>query len=161
MLERLQHRVACFVLAGQFDDALFHLAQLFVAKAQQADALLVACKRLLKAGRAVVEIVNDLFEFDQGVSKVDHQLTAKDRLSGRYFVDHFRNGSIYNDGNLLTYRGGSNQSRVRTQNAVLSWTRTISPSTLNEFNFESPATLRYAAHAKPGVSAFKPSASML
>jgi Carboxypeptidase regulatory-like domain len=74
-------------------------------------------------------------ELDQLVTKIDHQLTAKDRLSGRYFIDHFDNGSIYNDGNLLTYRGGSNQSRVRTQNTVLSWTRTFSASVLNDFQF--------------------------
>ena len=72
---------------------------------------------------------------DQGVAKIDHRLTAKDRLSGRYFIDHFENGSIYNDDNLLTYRGGSNQSRVRTQNAVVSWNRTFSPTLLNDFHF--------------------------
>ena len=55
-------------------------------------------------------------ELDQLVTKVDHQLTSNDRLSVRYFIDHFDNASIYNDDNLLTYRGGSNQSRVRTQN---------------------------------------------
>jgi hypothetical protein len=74
-------------------------------------------------------------ELDQLVTKIDHQLTSKDRLSGRYFIDHFDNGSIYNDDNLLTYRGGSNQSRVRTQNTVLSWTRTFSASVLNDFQF--------------------------
>ena len=46
------------------------------------------------------------------------RFSAKDRLSGRYFIDHFDNAAIYDDDNLLTYRGGSNQSRVRTQNAV-------------------------------------------
>ena len=74
-------------------------------------------------------------DLNQGVAKVDHQLTPKDRLTARYFIDHFNNAAIYNDGNLLTYRTGSNQSRVRTQNAALSWTRTISPSLLNEFRF--------------------------
>jgi hypothetical protein len=74
-------------------------------------------------------------ELDQGVAKFDHKLTDNDQVSGRYFIDHFRNAAIYNDDNLLTYRGGSNQSRVRTQNIALSWTRTISPTILNEFNF--------------------------
>ncbi len=74
-------------------------------------------------------------ELDQGISKFDHQLTNKDRISGRYFIDHFRNAAIYNDDNLLTYRGGSNQSRVRTQNALLAWTRTFSPTLLNDFHF--------------------------
>jgi hypothetical protein len=74
-------------------------------------------------------------ELDQGVAKMDHKLSDQDQISGRYFIDHFRNAAIYNDDNLLTYRGGSNQSRVRTQNLALSWTRTISPTVLNEFNF--------------------------
>ena len=74
-------------------------------------------------------------ELDQGVAKIDHQVSSRDRLTGRYFIDHFQNGSIYNDDNLLTYRGGSNQSRVRTQNSVLAWTRTISASVLNDFHF--------------------------
>ena len=74
-------------------------------------------------------------EMDQGVAKVDHKLTAQDQISGRYFIDHFRNAAIYNDDNLLTYRGGSNQSRVRTQNVALTWTRTISPAVLTEFSF--------------------------
>ena len=65
-------------------------------------------------------------ELDQLVTKVDHQLTPNDRFSVRYFIDHFDNASIYNDGNLLTYRGGSNQSRVRTQNTALSWSKTFS-----------------------------------
>ncbi len=74
-------------------------------------------------------------ELDQGVAKIDHKLTEKDQISGRYFIDHFRNAAIYNDDNLLTYRGGSNQSRVRTQNTALSWTRTVSSTVLNEFSF--------------------------
>ncbi len=74
-------------------------------------------------------------ELDQGVAKFDHKLNEKDQISGRYFIDHFRNAAIYNDDNLLTYRGGSNQSRVRTQNTALSWTRTFSPTVLNEFSF--------------------------
>ncbi len=74
-------------------------------------------------------------ELDQLVTKVDHQLTSNDRLSVRYFIDHFDNASIYNDDNLLTYRGGSNQSRVRTQNIATSWSKTFSPSLLNDFSF--------------------------
>jgi hypothetical protein len=58
-------------------------------------------------------------DFNQGVMKLDHQLSEKDHLSARYFIDHFDNAAIYNDDNLLTYRGGSNQSRVQTQTS--SW----------------------------------------
>jgi carboxypeptidase family protein len=92
-------------------------------------------------------------DLNQVVSKVDHQLTTKDRLSGRYFIDHFDNGAIYNDGNLLTYRGGSNQSRVRTQNTALSWTRTITPTLLNEFHmgYNRIHSRRAPPDAAPGI----------
>jgi hypothetical protein len=65
---------------------------------------------------------------------IDHQVGVSDQLSVRYFIDHFDNAAIYNDENLLTYRGGSNQSRVRTQNAVASWKRTFTATLLNEFH---------------------------
>ena len=74
-------------------------------------------------------------QFDQGVAKVDHQLTAKDRLSVRYFVDHFQNAPNFDPTNLLTYRNPTNASRTRAQSAVLSWTNTMSPTLLNEFHF--------------------------
>jgi len=73
-------------------------------------------------------------QLDQGVTKVDHQLTQNDRLSGRYFIDHFQNAGSFDAANLLSYRGVL-ASRVRTQNSMLGWTRTISPSVLNDFHF--------------------------
>ena len=32
---------------------------------------------------------------DQGVAKIDQLLSDKDRLSGRYFIDHFQNAGTY------------------------------------------------------------------
>jgi hypothetical protein len=72
---------------------------------------------------------------DQGVAKVDHQLTNSDRLSGRYFIDHFLNAGTYDPSNLLSYHGPTLASRVRSQNAVVTWLHTISPSALNDFHF--------------------------
>ncbi len=69
---------------------------------------------------------------DEGVAKVDHQLTASDRISGRYFIQHFRNAGIFDNNNLLTYR---DSSRIRSQNAVISETHIFSPTLLNEFHF--------------------------
>ena len=51
----------------------------------------------------------------------------------RYFLDHFTNDPTYTEGNLLTYRNPTLQSRVRAQNIVGSWTRTLSNTSLNEF----------------------------
>ena len=75
------------------------------------------------------------WQLDQGVIKIDHQLTQKDRLSGRYFIDHFQNAGTFDQSNLLSYRNPTLASRVRTQNAVLSWLRTFSPTVLNDFHF--------------------------
>jgi hypothetical protein len=70
----------------------------------------------------------------QFVTKLDHKLSENDQLNGRYLLNHFDNAAIYDEGNLLTYRGGSNLSRVRNQNVVLTWLHTFSPRILNDFN---------------------------
>jgi carboxypeptidase family protein len=74
-------------------------------------------------------------QLDQGLLKVDHELTSKDRLSGRYFIDHFQNAGTYDPSNLLSYRNPTLTSRVRSQSGVLTWIRTISPTLLNDFHF--------------------------
>jgi len=102
------------------------------------DPASVALLRFIPAagGDGRIQIArNSAQDMNQVVAKIDHQLGSNDQLSARYFIDHFDNAAIYNDDNLLTYRGGSNQSRVRTQNVVTSWKRTLSPSLLNEFHF--------------------------
>jgi Carboxypeptidase regulatory-like domain len=87
-------------------------------------------------GEGRIQIARNIAQdLNQFVTKIDHQTSASDQLSVRYFIDHFDNASIFNDDNLLTYRGGSNQSRVRTQNAVVSWKRTMTPTLLNELHF--------------------------
>jgi hypothetical protein len=73
-------------------------------------------------------------DFNQGVLKLDHQLTDADQLSFRYFVHDFTNAGNYDESNLLTYRGGSLESAVRNQNAVASWRRNLGSSMLNEFH---------------------------
>jgi len=71
-------------------------------------------------------------DFNQVVLKVDHQLTSKDQMSGRYFIDHFDNAAIMTPGDLLSYRTGSPKSRVRTQSGVFSWKRSQTSTVLNE-----------------------------
>ena len=71
-------------------------------------------------------------DFNQIVLKVDQQLTSKDHLSGRYFIDHFDNAAIMTPGDLLSYRTGSPKSRVRSQSGVYSWKQTLTASLLNE-----------------------------
>lgn len=69
---------------------------------------------------------------NQVVTKVDHRLGDADQLGVRYFFDHFTNDPTYTEGNLLSYRNPTLQSRVRAQNIVGSWQRTLSNTSLNE-----------------------------
>src|SRR6267143_1080545 len=69
---------------------------------------------------------------NQVVVKVDQQLRQSDQISARYFIDHFTNDPTFTEGNLLSYRNPTLQSRVRAQNVVGSWTRTMSNASLNE-----------------------------
>jgi hypothetical protein len=73
-------------------------------------------------------------QLDQGVLRIDHQLTTADRINGRYFIDHFQNAGTYDPSNLLSYRNPTLTSRVRNQNAVVTWQRTFSPTVLNDFH---------------------------
>ena len=69
---------------------------------------------------------------NQIVGKIDQQLNQSNQVGVRYFIDHFTNDATYTEGNLLSYRNPTLQSRVRAQNIVGSWTRTMSSTSLNE-----------------------------
>ena len=69
---------------------------------------------------------------NQAVVKLDHQLTENNQLGVRYFFDHFTNDATYTEGDLLSYRNPTLQSRVRAQNIVGSWNRTLTNTSLNE-----------------------------
>jgi hypothetical protein len=69
---------------------------------------------------------------NQVVAKVDQQLGESNQLGVRYFFDHFTNDPTYTEGDLLSYRNPTLQSRVRAQNIVGSWTRTLTNTSLNE-----------------------------
>jgi hypothetical protein len=84
-------------------------------------------------GSGVVQVPRRIGTHDnQWVTKVDQLLGQKNQLSGRYFLENFNNDPTFTEGNLLTYRNPTLQSHVRTQNVVGSWTRTLSPTLLNE-----------------------------
>ena len=72
---------------------------------------------------------------NQFVTRVDHMLTDNDRLSGRYFIDHFQNAGTYDPSNLLSYSNPTLASRVRNQNAMIGWQKTFGPTVLNDFQF--------------------------
>jgi hypothetical protein len=72
---------------------------------------------------------------NQFITRVDHMLTDNDRLSGRYFIDHFQNAGTYDPSNLLSYSNPTLASRVRNQNAMIGWQKTFGPTVLNDFQF--------------------------
>src|SRR5215472_12933324 len=69
---------------------------------------------------------------DQGVVRLDHQISDHTRLTGRYFIDQFQNGANFDPHNYTSY---SNGSGTRVQNANIGLTHTFSPALLNEFHF--------------------------
>ena len=69
---------------------------------------------------------------DQLIVKVDQLLGQKDQVNGRYYFDNFHNDPTYTEGNLLSYRNPTLASGTRMQNFVGGWTKTISPTLLNE-----------------------------
>lgn len=72
---------------------------------------------------------------DQGVARVDHQLTEKDRLTFRYFTDDLRHAPVYDPSNLLSYQTAVTLgSGIHTTNMALGWVRTVSPRLLNDFH---------------------------
>jgi hypothetical protein len=63
---------------------------------------------------------------NQFVTRVDHMATDNDRITGRYFIDHFVNAGTYDPSNLLSYRGPTLASRVGNQNLMGGWQLPIS-----------------------------------
>jgi hypothetical protein len=90
----------------------------------------------LVGGDGLVQVPRLIGQDDnQALGKVDYQLRQSDQVSVRYFFDHFTNDPTYTEGNLLSYRNPTLQSRVRAQNVVGSWMKTFSPTVLNEARF--------------------------
>jgi hypothetical protein len=69
---------------------------------------------------------------DQGVMRIDHQISQTTRLTGRYFIDQFQNKANYDPHNYTSY---SNGSGTRVQNANIGLIHTFSPTLLNDFHF--------------------------
>jgi hypothetical protein len=69
------------------------------------------------------------FDNRQPIVKIDHRLTDKDSIMGRFALDdqNFPFGASNN------FPGFDTSQRNRYQNAVVTWTRVISPSMTNEF----------------------------
>jgi hypothetical protein len=71
-------------------------------------------------------------DFDEETTRIDHAISTKDRLMGRYFLDAFDNPAIYTPGNILVYRDGQPN---RSQNLTVQEFHIFSPGVLNDARF--------------------------
>jgi hypothetical protein len=70
--------------------------------------------------------------FEEETIRIDHAISARDRLMGRYFLDEFDNPAIYTPGNILVYRDGQPN---RSQNLVVQELHIFNPDVLNDARF--------------------------
>ncbi|MBI1357893.1 MAG: carboxypeptidase regulatory-like domain-containing protein [Acidobacteria bacterium] len=68
-------------------------------------------------------------EYDEVVTRIDHEFSEKDRISGRYFFDRFKNASAYDGSDLLKLTGFSD---IRYDNFGFTHTHIQGPSLINE-----------------------------
>jgi hypothetical protein len=71
-------------------------------------------------------------DFKEETIRVDHAISSKDRLMGRYFLDIFDNPAIYTPGNVLVYRDGQPN---RSQNLAVQELHIFNPAVLNDARF--------------------------
>ncbi len=91
---------------------------------------------------------------DQLIIKGDQLVGDKDQLSVRYFWDNFHNDPTYTEGNLLSYRNPTLEATTRMQNIVGAWTKTLSPTFLNETRLGYNHTIS-RRFPPPGVPSMK------
>lgn len=77
-----------------------------------------------------VNVTNSAFDVDQGDLKIDYKATAKDNISYR-FTRAYQNNPSSNSYVLL----GNAVGTTPIYNTVGDWTRTLTPSLLNDFRF--------------------------
>ncbi len=68
--------------------------------------------------------------FDEMVTRVDHNISDKDRLTGRYFFDRFYNAPFLD---LHNYLNNSSFTVIDSHNLMLNETHIFSPTVLNDF----------------------------
>ena len=68
--------------------------------------------------------------FDETVARVDHAISDRDRLTGRYFFDRYYNKPFLDLNNLVN---NSSFTTIDSNNFMLGETHTFSPTLLNDF----------------------------
>jgi hypothetical protein len=91
---------------------------------------------------------------NQFIAKVDQLVGESNQLSVRYFLEKFHNDPTYTEGNLLSYRNPTLEATTKMQNVVGAWTKTISPTLLNEVRYGYNRTFS-RRFPPPGVPSMK------
>ncbi|MBS1787743.1 MAG: TonB-dependent receptor [Acidobacteria bacterium] len=74
----------------------------------------------------------DRQNFNEVLGKVDHSFNQRDKISGRYFYNHFSRNAVFDPANFLTYSDGST---IVSQNTLIQYSHVFSPTLLNSFRF--------------------------
>jgi len=91
--------------------------------------------------------------FDEYTTKVDFNISSKDRMMVRYFRDNFYAPAPLTDGNILTY---ADYVKFDVTNAAIQETHIFSPNLLNDFRFGYmyEGDVRYPPPNSPSVGDF-------
>src|SRR5262249_9117660 len=89
----------------------------------------------------------DQQDFREFTGKVDHSFSQHDRLTGRYFYDHFQRNAVFEPANFLTYSDGST---IVSQNYLIHENHVFGPNLINDARF---SYARDAARRGPAANA--------
>ncbi len=89
--------------------------------------------------------------FNEVVAKVDHSISASDRITGRYYTAKFYSREICSPQNALTY---TDRAAILSQNALVQETHIFRPNLLNDFrlNYMRENSGRSPAAGVPSVA---------
>jgi Carboxypeptidase regulatory-like domain/TonB dependent receptor-like, beta-barrel len=73
----------------------------------------------------------DIEDYDSGMGRLDHQLTAKDKITLRYEYDRFTKAPVYEPLELVAYTDAT--FSIQAQNALIHETHIFSPRLVNDF----------------------------
>ncbi|MGH9326357.1 MAG: carboxypeptidase regulatory-like domain-containing protein [Terriglobia bacterium] len=89
--------------------------------------------------------------YNEFIGRVDHQISSKDRLTGRFFYDRFSNAPFFEPSNILTYKDGST---IIALNSMIHETHIFRPNLVNDLHltYLRTASSRGPAPGEPSVA---------
>jgi hypothetical protein len=90
----------------------------------------------------------DTENYDSGLGRLDHSISASDKVTGRYEFDRFTKAAVFNPKLLVAYTDAT--FSIIAQNALIHETHIFSPRLLSDFRFSYS---REVSHRGPSPSA--------